>query len=558
MNNSSGRMDRSGGFGRSDRSNIRGGMGGGRFNNGRDFSMNGMQRGERLRKPNWNIEELPPFEKNFYKELPSVTNRSPMEVYQFRQTHSITLSDKRVPNPVMAFEEASLPDYLMNQIRKNSFASPTPIQSQAWPIVMSGRNLVGIAKTGSGKTLGFILPAIVHITNQAHLARGDGPICLVLVPTRELAQQVQEVASEYGRTTQVRSVCVYGGAPKGPQIRDLERGAEICIATPGRLIDFLEANRTNLRRCTYLVLDEADRMLDMGFEPQIRKIIEQIRPDRQTLMWSATWPKEVRKLAEDFISEFVQINIGNVELAANHNILQIVDVCMDHEKEEKLVKLLNEIIEEKENKTIIFVDTKRKCDDLHRRMKRDGWPVTCIHGDKSQQERDWALNDFKQGRSAILLATDVASRGLDMDDIKFVVNYDYPNGSEDYIHRIGRTGRAHKTGTAYTFFTPSNIKQANELINILREANQQVSPKLIQMAENARGLSKGRSRWGGGDFGRGRGGRGRSGGYGGARSYGASTSGSYQKNGSAGAAANGFTNGYSSQKTGQWNSGGQY
>ncbi|KAL8567651.1 putative ATP-dependent RNA helicase ddx17 [Nucella lapillus] len=550
MFNSSGRSDRRGGGygGRSDRDGgFRGGGGGGGMG-----SMKGIQPGANLRKPKWDVSKLAKFQKHFYEEASSVTNRPPAQVQEYRRTHQITVSGRFTPNPIMSFDEASFPDYVMNQIHRNSWTSPTPIQSQSWPIAMSGKDLVGIAQTGSGKTLGFILPAVVHINNQPYLERGDGPIVLVLVPTRELAQQVQEVAVEFGHSSHVRSVCVYGGASKGPQLRDLERGAEICIATPGRLIDFLETNRTNLRRCTYLVLDEADRMLDMGFEPQIRKIIEQIRPDRQTLMWSATWPKEVRRLAEDFIMEYVQINIGALELTANHNILQIIDVCMEHEKEEKLVKLLNEIMQEKENKTLIFMETKRKCDDISRRMKRDGWPVICIHGDKCQQERDWVLNDFRNGRSPILLATDVASRGLDVDDIKFVVNFDYPHCSEDYVHRIGRTGRATKTGTAYTFFTPANIKQAAELINILREARQQVNPKLIQMGESARGMSRGRSRWGGGGGGGGRfGGGGRGGGRGfGAGSRGGSRGKFNSYGGGGSSAANGTGGSSSYQKSG--------
>uniref|UniRef100_A0A3B1JMU3 RNA helicase n=1 Tax=Astyanax mexicanus TaxID=7994 RepID=A0A3B1JMU3_ASTMX len=251
-------------------------------------------------------------------------------------------------------------------------------------------------------------------------------LCLVLAPTRELAQQVQQVAFDYGKSSRIKSTCVYGGAPKGPQIRDLERGVEICIATPGRLIDFLEAGKTNLRRCTYLVLDEADRMLDMGFEPQIRKIVDQIRPDRQTLMWSATWPKEVRQLAEDFLREYVQINIGALELSANHNILQIVDVCMENEKD-------------------------------------------------------------NNGKAPILIATDVASRGLDVEDVKFVINYDYPNSSEDYVHRIGRTARSTNKGTAYTFFTPGNLRQARDLVRVLEEARQAINPKLLQLVDSGRG-----------------------------------------------------------------------
>ena len=182
----------------------------------------------------------------------------------------------------------------MREFNHKGFSAPTAIQAQGWPIALSGKDMVGIAMTGSGKTLAYLLPSIIHINHQPYLERGDGPIALVLAPTRELAQQIQEVAIEFGKSSKIRNTCVFGGAPKGPQIRDLENGCEIVIATPGRLIDILEMGKTNLRRTTYLVLDEADRMLDMGFEPQIRKIIEQIRPDRQVLMWSATWPKEVR------------------------------------------------------------------------------------------------------------------------------------------------------------------------------------------------------------------------------------------------------------------------
>jgi len=338
--------------------------------------------------------------------------QSDADINAFYQAKQITIRGRNIPKPIRSFEDAGFPEPIMRQFQKNGWAEPTAIQAQGWPMALSGRDVVGIAQTGSGKTASFILPGIVHILAQARLQRGDGPIVLVVVPTRELAQQVSEVATEFGLPCKIRNCCVYGGAPKGPQLRDLDRGAEICIATPGRLIDFLEANKMNLSRCTYLVLDEADRMLDMGFEPQIRKIIEQIRPDRQVLMWSATWPKEVRVLAEEFLSEYIQVNIGALQLSANHNILQIVDVCMEFEKENKLVKLLEDIMNERENKTIIFTETKRKADDLSRRMKRDGWPAMCIHGDKSQQERDWVLQEFRNGSSPILVATDVASRGL--------------------------------------------------------------------------------------------------------------------------------------------------
>ncbi|XP_070780136.1 probable ATP-dependent RNA helicase DDX17 isoform X3 [Enoplosus armatus] len=443
--------------------------------------------GDRLRKKRWDLDELPKFEKNFYSEHPEVQRMSQYDVEEFRSKKEITVRGSNCPKPITNFHQAKFPQYVMDVLMQQNFKDPTAIQAQGFPLALSGRDMVGIAQTGSGKTLSYLLPAIVHINHQPYLERGDGPICLVLAPTRELAQQVQQVAYDYGKSSRIKSTCVYGGAPKGPQIRDLERGVEICIATPGRLIDFLEAGKTNLRRCTYLVLDEADRMLDMGFEPQIRKIVDQIRPDRQTLMWSATWPKEVRQLAEDFLKDYVQINVGALELSANHNILQIVDVCMESEKDNKLLQLMEEIMAEKENKTIIFVETKKRCDDLTRRMRRDGWPAMCIHGDKSQPERDWVLSEFRSGKAPILIATDVASRGLDVEDVKFVINYDYPNSSEDYIHRIGRTARSTNKGTAYTFFTPGNLRQARELIRVLEEARQAINPKLLQLVDTGRG-----------------------------------------------------------------------
>ncbi|TKC47148.1 hypothetical protein EI555_009131, partial [Monodon monoceros] len=446
------------------------------------------------------------------------------EVETYRRSKEITVRGHNCPKPVLNFYEANFPANVMDVIARQNFTEPTAIQAQGWPVALSGLDMVGVAQTGSGKTLSYLLPAIVHINHQPFLERGDGPICLVLAPTRELAQQVQQVAAEYCRACRLKSTCIYGGAPKGPQIRDLERGVEICIATPGRLIDFLECGKTNLRRTTYLVLDEADRMLDMGFEPQIRKIVDQIRPDRQTLMWSATWPKEVRQLAEDFLKDYIHINIGALELSANHNILQIVDVCHDVEKDEKLIRLMEEIMSEKENKTIVFVETKRRCDELTRKMRRDGWPAMGIHGDKSQQERDWVLNDETQCIKTTFGGQPIPSweyncltfyfwsgccgvqnsvhcyfatlqHLTDVEDVKFVINYDYPNSSEDYIHRIGRTARSTKTGTAYTFFTPNNIKQVSDLISVLREANQAINPKLLQLVED-RGSGRSRGRGG--------------------------------------------------------------
>ncbi|PTB81838.1 P-loop containing nucleoside triphosphate hydrolase protein [Trichoderma longibrachiatum ATCC 18648] len=494
---------RGGGFGGN---SYGGGYGGGGGGFGGGYGGGGGDRmshlGAGLQKQDWDLSALPKFEKDFYKEHPDVTARSPTEVEAFRRKHQMTIAGRDVPKPVETFDEAGFPRYVMDEVKAQGFPAPTAIQSQGWPMALSGRDVVGIAETGSGKTLTYCLPAIVHINAQPLLAPGDGPIVLILAPTRELAVQIQQEISKFGRSSRIRNTCVYGGVPKGPQIRDLSRGVEVCIATPGRLIDMLEAGKTNLRRVTYLVLDEADRMLDMGFEPQIRKIIEQIRPDRQTLMWSATWPKEVRALASDFLQDFIQVNIGSMELAANHRITQIVEVVTEMEKRDRMIKHLEKVMENKENKILIFVGTKRVADEITRFLRQDGWPALSIHGDKQQNERDWVLDQFKTGKSPIMVATDVASRGIDVRNITHVLNYDYPNNSEDYIHRIGRTGRAGQTGTAITLFTTDNQKQARDLVNVLQEAKQQIDPRLAEMV-----------RYGGGGGGRGYGGyRGRGGG----------------------------------------------
>ncbi|RVE41614.1 hypothetical protein evm_013734 [Chilo suppressalis] len=450
--------------------------------------------GDSLVKPMWDLGNLEPIQKDFYKPHPNVESRSDEEVQMFRAANEITVSGNNVPRPNQIFDEGNFPDHVMTTIKEQGYTEPTGIQAQGWPIALSGRDMVGIASTGSGKTLAYMLPAAVHIVHQQRIQRGDGPIALVLAPTRELAQQIQSVAQAYSARGCIRNTCLFGGSPKGPQARDLERGVEIVIATPGRLIDFLERGTTNLRRCTYLVLDEADRMLDMGFEPQIRKIIEQIRPDRQVLMWSATWPKEIQALAEDFLNDYIKVNIGSLNLSANNNIKQIIEVCEEHEKENKLTNLLKEISSERDNKVIVFVETKKKVDDIARAVRRNGHKALAIHGDKSQPERDAVLTEFRNGATTILIATDVAARGLDVEDVKFVVNFDYPNSSEDYIHRIGRTGRCQQSGTAYTYFTSGDARQSRALVAVLRETGQNPPSKLSDMARNNNNNS-GRNRW---------------------------------------------------------------
>uniref|UniRef100_A0A0N4Z8W3 RNA helicase n=1 Tax=Parastrongyloides trichosuri TaxID=131310 RepID=A0A0N4Z8W3_PARTI len=466
----------------------------GRSTNGNNFNKkDGFESGapSKLQDVDWTRHKLEPVQKNFYKECKSVTKREQYEVDEWIASNQVTLQGTNVPKPVFEFNEVPIAEPILDLLNKN-FQKPTVIQSISWPIAMSGRDIVSIAKTGSGKTLGFMLPAINHIANQPKRGYGDGPGVLVLLPTRELAQQVEEVSRDYCKAMGMNMCCLFGGAPKGGQARDLQRGVDVIVATPGRLIDFLATETTNLRRCSFLVLDEADRMLDMGFEPQIRKIVGQIRPDRQTMMFSATWPKEVRNMASEFQTDPAFLNVGSLELAANHNITQHIEILEESEKQPRMLQLLDGILKTSEPKTIVFVETKRKADEITKSMRREGWPVMCIHGDKGQSERDWVLKQFKEGKIPVLFATDVAARGLDVSDIKYVINYDYSNNSEDYVHRIGRTGRSDRKGDAYTFFTPANASKARDLIKILEEAKQKVPEKLYQMSQNSRGGGNGR------------------------------------------------------------------
>eukprot|EP00850_Spirogloea_muscicola_P009072 SM000050S16997 [mRNA] locus=s50:335183:339781:+ [translate_table: standard] len=383
---------------------------------------------------------------------------SAAEVEAYRRAAEITVIGD-APAPFMTFESAGFSSEVLRELLSAGFPTPTPIQAQAWPVAMEGRDVVAVAKTGSGKTLGYLCPGFMHIQQQRVDSR-MGPTVLVLAPTRELATQIQDEAVKFGRSSRLSSTCVYGGAPKGPQLRDLERGADI------------------------------------------------------TLMFTATWPKEVRRLAQEFLVSPVQVNIGNTdELAANKAITQIVEMVTSYEKQRRLEQILRS--QEPGAKVIIFCSTKRMCDQLARSIGRE-FGAAAIHGDKSQQERDYVLGQFKQGRAPILVATDVAARGLDIKDIRAVINYDFPTGVEDYVHRIGRTGRAGATGLAYTFFGQQDGKYARELIKVLEGANQNVPPELRVMATQG-GFGRVMNRWGGGGGGGGSfgGGGGFGGGYGG-------------------------------------------
>ncbi|KAL8236997.1 hypothetical protein R6Q59_018078 [Mikania micrantha] len=413
----------------------------------------------------------------------------------YRRQHEITVTGDNVPPPFTSFEDTGFPSELLREVHEAGFRAPTPIQAQSWPVALQNRDIVAIAKTGSGKTLGYLIPGFIHL-KRVHKNRQIGPTVLVLSPTRELATQIQAEAVKFGRSSKIQCTCLYGGAPKGPQLRELDRGTDIVVATPGRLNDILEMRKISLSQVTFLVLDEADRMLDMGFEPQIRKIVKEVPARRQTLMYTATWPKEVRRIAADLLVNPVQVNIGSVdELVANKAITQHIEVLAPTDKHRRLEHILRSL--EPRSKVIIFCSTKKMCDQLARNLTRQ-FAAAAIHGDKSQGERDYVLNQFRTGRSPLLVATDVAARGLDIKDIRVVINYDFPTGIEDYVHRIGRTGRAGATGEAFTFFLEQDAKHASDLVKVLEGANQRVPEELRNMAARNGGMGGRSRRWGSG------------------------------------------------------------
>lgn len=448
------------------------------------------QAGSSLGSINWSDEQLVPFEKDFYVEHNEIKMMSKEDVKRIMNEIDVTVHGAQpIPKPITQFHHCNFDSGIMEEIQTANYEKPSAIQCQAWPIAISGRDMIGVASTGSGKTLAFVLPALTHISAQKKLSLGEGPIALVLAPTRELATQIQRETDKFGRISGIRNTAVFGGVPRYEQSRDLRRGVEIVIATPGRLLDFLDQGVTNLKRITYLVLDEADRMLDMGFEPQIRKIVSQIRPDRQTLMFSATWPKEIQILARDFCREDpTKVTIGSSELQANPNIKQDVIVLRESEKKDRFLAWMQD---KKDARILLFTETKRGADTLTRELRYQLFDAAAIHGDKEQRDRDRVLADFRSGKCKILVATDVAQRGIDVKDVNYVVNYDVPKTIEDYIHRIGRTGRAGASGTAVTFFTydfytPDKIRMAKGIMDVMRDVNQKAPDSLREIANQRR------------------------------------------------------------------------
>lgn len=438
-----------------------------------------------------------PFNKDFYEEKPSISGMSEQDVADFRKSLAIRVSGFDVPKPVKLFEDCGFSAILMNAIRKQGYEKPTSIQCQALPIILSGRDIIGIAKTGSGKTAAFVLPMIVHIMDQPELQKEEGPIGVICAPTRELAHQIFLEAKKFAKPHGIRVSAVYGGMSKFDQFKELKAGCEIVVATPGRLIDLLKMKALTMMKATYLVLDEADRMFDLGFEPQIKSIVGQIRPDRQTLLFSATMPRKVEKLARESLSDPIRVTVGEVG-RANEDITQVVNVLpSDSEKMPWLLGRLPGLIDDGD--VLVFASKKTTVDEIEKQLIQNGFKVAALHGDKDQASRMETLQKFKSGTYHVLIATDVAARGLDIKSIKSVVNYDIARDMDMHVHRIGRTGRAgDKDGTAYTLITHKEARFAGELVNSLIAAGQNVAMELMDLAmKDGRYRSKRDARKGG-------------------------------------------------------------
>lgn len=404
-----------------------------------------------------------------YTQSSDLSNLPQSEIDEFLSKNFITITDPKsstnVLRPIVDFSYLPITDPAQRAPFKD-FKAPTPIQAAAWPFLLDGRDVIGVAETGSGKTMAFAVPCINYITNLPKSKKTKGAKAVIVSPTRELAMQSYEQITKLAQVANLKVVCVYGGVPKYEQ-REALKTADIVVATPGRLNDLIGEGHANLAKAAYVVLDEADRMLDKGFEEEIRKIINTCPAieDRQTLMFTATWPESVRALASTFMKSPIKIAIGDNptgDLRANNRIVQKVEVVDPRGKEFRLLQLLKQYQSgaQKDDRILVFCLYKKEATRVESFIRSKGIRVAGIHGDLSQEQRTRSLEAFKSGGTPVLVATDVAARGLDIPSVKLVINCTFPLTVEDYVHRIGRTGRAGKEGLAITLFTEHDKAQS--------------------------------------------------------------------------------------------------
>ncbi len=388
----------------------------------------------------------------------------------------------------LAFSTLGLAEPILRAVADMGYTQMSPIQAKAIPVVLSGRDVMGAAQTGTGKTAAFTLPLLQrmlpHASNSTSPARH--PVrALVLTPTRELADQVAQNVAQYAKHTDLRSTVVFGGMDMKPQIAQLRQGVEVLVATPGRLLDHIEAKSVALHQVEYVVLDEADRMLDIGFLPDLQRILSYLPKKRTTLLFSATFSPEIKKLAGSYLQEPVLVEVARPNATAN-TVTQKFYAVSDDDKRAAIVQLVRE---HSVSQAFVFTNSKLGCGRLARALERDGLRTTALHGDKSQDERLKALEAFKSGEVDLLVATDVAARGLDIKDVPAVFNYDLPFHAEDYVHRIGRTGRAGASGLAISLVAPSDGKL---LAEIEKTTKQKITPEALQVQGQRRESSGGR------------------------------------------------------------------
>jgi ATP-dependent RNA helicase RhlE len=359
------------------------------------------------------------------------------------------------------FKDLGLSEKTLISIEHMGYQEPTPVQEQAIPFILAGRDVVAAAQTGTGKTAAFMLPIL---NNLGKSRKGQGPLCLVITPTRELAQQIDRVSTTIAKQTAHRTLTVVGGTKYDPQIRALKQGVDVLVATPGRLIDLCERKVVNLKDVEVLVLDEADRMLDMGFMPSVKKIIAQVSRERQTLLFSATLNSDVMTSVSTLLKNPEYIEIARRGATAD----TIEQLIMPVEHSQK-PDLLAEVLKERGGKRVlVFTRTKSRADACAKKLAHQGFRTRSIHADRSQSQREHALEDFRNGKIDVLVATDVLARGIDISDVSQVYNFDVPNNPEDYVHRIGRTGRAGESGYAITFVGPDEISNLREIEYLLK------------------------------------------------------------------------------------------
>ncbi|XP_036702704.1 probable ATP-dependent RNA helicase DDX4 isoform X9 [Balaenoptera musculus] len=400
----------------------------------------------------------------------------------------VEVSGHDVPPAILTFEEANLCQTLNSNIAKAGYTKLTPVQKYSIPIVLGGRDLMACAQTGSGKTAAFLLPILAHMMRDGVTASRfkelQEPECIIVAPTRELISQIYLEARKFSFGTCVRAVVIYGGTQLGHSIRQIVQGCNILCATPGRLMDIIGKEKIGLRQVKYIVLDEADRMLDMGFGPEMKKLIScpgmPSKEQRQTLMFSATFPEEIQRLAGEFLkSNYLFVAVGQVG-GACRDVQQTILQVGQYSKREKLVEILRNIGDER---TMVFVETKKKADFIATFLCQEKISTTSIHGDREQREREQALGDFRCGKCPVLVATSVAARGLDIENVQHVINFDLPSTTDEYVHRIGRTGRCGNTGRAISFFdTESDNHLAQPLVKVLSDAQQDVPAWLEEIA----------------------------------------------------------------------------